>query len=721
MKRNKNRSQSDKMIIASLLLLCGVHFACAQKYEGCFRSSDHGLPVPGLAHASTPAECIEKCRSQYYMFAALMNGQQCYCVSKFGQDGPSSSCTVLCASDPDNYCGSYEAMSVYATGQQGPSPPRRILVVVEERDALRIIWQPPDIPNGNVTFYTVRAVVVKSYSSNILPPIESQIQGGATNMTTLRGLQPGTTYNISVTASNMQGTSDPAYIVAWTLIGPPDKPAMPEILERGDSTITVKLTEGHSEYGPISAYQVVVAQAGTIPPVDSLVEYSNYDSASQQGLNYYVTAQFDPSEFYRYKKFVVGDGKMIGGYYNVPLKGHYVSAQVGLAIISRIGTNVERSYSDLANNVFKRETTATNRMDTTALVLCIAITLLSILLAASILVYFVLRRRHERFHMRKLPEQQELTLQGPVYEVDNMGYIPEDIPERVNHYQELKKKVWSIPRNALSVDSHVVRRGRFGSVHTGTVLKDDGACPVTVHTIADGGLKGSDKKHMLRELDVCIRAGSMKYLAGLVGTCETTDMLYVVLELPPQILKNRLLSARSGDVFPVDRLLSISSSIAVALQYLASHKIVHSRLCARSVGLLSDWTPKLMGHGIAKYALEDVKYARWTAVECFDNQKKHQPGVIWAFGVLLWEMFSMGGTPYSSLSLDSEVEDAVTRGVRLPQLLDVTDPIYEVMSSCWRDDPEERPTFDELARLDTLSICPITAITEPYLPELELN
>lgn len=567
-------------------------------------------------------------------------------------------------------------------------------------DALVITWQPPDIPNGNVTFYTVRAVAIKTHTSNVLSPVESQIQGGASNSTILRGLQPGTKYNISIIAINTQGPSDPAYAVTWTLIGPPNKPSIPEVLERGKSTVTVMLSEGHSEYGPISAYEVIVVQAGTIPPIGPNVVYLNYDSASKQGLNYYTTAQFDPSDFHRYKRFVVGDGKMIGGYYNIPLKNHFISPQVGLVVISRIGTEVQRSYSDLANNMFKREATATSQMDSIALALCIAITILSILLGASIFLYFVLRRRHERFNMRKLPEQQELTLQGPVYEVDNMGYIPEDIPERVNHYQELKKKVWSIPRNALSIDSFVVRRGRFGTVHTGTVSKDDGSSDtVTIHTIADGALKGSDKRHMLRELDVCIRAGSMKYLAGLVGTCETSDTLYIVLESPPHILKNRLLGARSGDAFPTDRILSISTSIAVALQYLADYKIIHTRLCARSVGLTNDWTPKLMGHGIGKYSLEDVKYTRWTAIECFDRQKKHQPGVIWSFGILLWEILSMGGTPYSNLTLDSEVEDAVRQGVRLPQLLDVPDPIYEVMSSCWRDDPEERPTFDELTRL----------------------
>lgn len=81
----------------------------------------------------------------------------------------------------------------------------------------------------------------------------------------------------------------------------------------------------------------------------------------------------------------------------------------------------------------------------------------------------------------------------------------------------------------------------------------------------------------------------------------------------------------------------------------------------------------------------------------------------------------MGGTPYSNLTLESEVEEAVEKGARLPQLLDTPDPIYEVMLSCWHTDSQERPTFAELTRLDTLSICPITSITEPYVRELELH
>ncbi|KYN16207.1 Putative tyrosine-protein kinase Wsck [Trachymyrmex cornetzi] len=245
--KNRSRNHNDNRFKSLVLLR---RLLCAQKYEGCFRSSDlNKLPTSTLEHTSMPAECVKKCRSQYYMFAGLMNGQQCYCVNKFGQ--PSDSCTVNCASDSSNYCGSYKAMSIYATGYQGPSPPRRVSVTEETKDTLKITWQPPDIPNGKIISYTIRAVVEETYSSNNLSPIESQIQGGSSNMTILRGLQPGTKYHISITASNILGSSEPANTTGWTLIGPPDKPAMPKILEHGKD-MTVMLTEGHSEYGPIA-------------------------------------------------------------------------------------------------------------------------------------------------------------------------------------------------------------------------------------------------------------------------------------------------------------------------------------------------------------------------------------------------------------------------------------------------------------------------------------
>ena len=102
---------------------------------------------------------------------------------------------------------------------------------------------------------------------------------------------------------------------------------------------------------------------------------------------------------------------------------------------------------------------------------------------------------------------------------------------------------------------------------------------------------------MLRELDSCIKAGSFKYLASHVGNCEIPEILYVVFEQPMQCLKIRLLASRSGENFPHDQILKIGSCIAGALRHLSSLKIMHNCICARSIGLNNDWTPKLMGHG----------------------------------------------------------------------------------------------------------------------------
>ncbi|KZC09944.1 PREDICTED: putative tyrosine-protein kinase Wsck [Dufourea novaeangliae] len=709
------------MILLLLIFYLRTH-VLSQKYEGCFRSSvlDPDLPTLILNRASIPAECIKECRSRYYMFAGLMNGQQCFCGSNYGRKGISTSCTLPCTADPNNYCGSQEAMSIYSTGQKGPSPPRGAQIIHSRSTGLEITWEPPNISNGNIILYTLRAVVIETHASDLLPVVESQVQGGSSNNTILQGLQPGTKYNVSIVATNTQGNSEPAYISGWTLIAPPNKPNIPKVIEQTSTTITVLLSEGSSEYGPVNAYQVFVVQPSIIPPSGPSVTYYNYEKSMELGLGYYITGEFESSEFYKFKKFTVGDGKMIGGYYNAPLNSQ-MTPRIGLAAISRFQREVQFAYSDSVTNMKSYGINQSNEMDAITIVLCVAIGILGALLIASVVLYFALRRRHEKFRMTKLPEQQELTLQGPLYEVDNLAYIPEDVPERINHYQELKNKVWTIPQNALTINDTIIRRGRFGTVHTGTIEKDGKSFTVAVHNIADRLLKASDKRSMLRELDICIRASPMKYLADLVGTCETQDTLYVVLEMPTQTLKSQLLAARSGNIFPVNQILLIGSMVASALQHLENCKIVHDHLCARSIGICNDWTPKLTGHGISKYALEDLKYTRWTAVECFGNRKKHISGVIWAFGVLLWEMLSMGGTPYSNLTLDSEVEEAVERGIRLPQLLDTPDPLYEVMLSCWHTDSQERPTFAELTRLDTLSICPITAITESYVPELELN
>ncbi|KAL7299942.1 hypothetical protein TKK_0007261 [Trichogramma kaykai] len=715
------------MLFASLVLVLLVQDnALAQQSIGCFKSLslDPDLPITVARRVGTPVECIAECKARHYKFSGMMHGYQCFCGSQYGKAGPSDECKIPCVNDTTSICGSDEAINIYSTGQKGPSPPRRVKIISYSQDSLGVSWLPPDIPNGKIISYTLKAIPLRTNAQFPLLPVQSDVQGESANITTLYGLHAGTEYNITIVAFNSQGFSEEAYTVDWTHIGPPEKPPKPKIIDKTEKTITIEVPEGRSENGPLTFYHIVVVLPGVVPPKSNDIAYENYDAASRSGLGYYVTGKFDTSDYGRNKIFEVGNGKLIGGYYNAPLDMKNGQPQIGVAVESRIRGEVQYSYSDLtsSNHRSLAHGAKDSGINAANVILWVLIVLLSLILLASVLAFLMLRKRLQNVQMHRLPEQQELSLQGPSFEVDNMAYIPEDIPERVNHYQELKSKVWSIPLNALNCDVNPTKRFRFGTIHSGTVQKDNFNIPVSILKISDTQLRNSEKRKMLRELDTCIKSGSYKYLSSLVGNCETPDTLYVAFEQPTQCLKMRLLAARSGDHFPHEYILKIGACIADALRYLESLKVVHTCVCARSVGLNNDWSPKIMGHGISKHVLEDAKYARWTALECFENIKKQNgPSMVWAFGVLLWEMFSLGGTPYHNLEMDSDVEEALNRNERLQQLPDVTDPVYEVMSSCWLADPEERPTFDELIRLDTLTILPITSITEPYRPELELN
>ena len=91
-----------------------------------------------------------------------------------------------------------------------------------------------------------------------------------------------------------------------------------------------------------------------------------------------------------------------------------------------------------------------------------------------------------------------------------------------------------------------------------------------------------------------------------------------------------------------------------------------------------------------------LDYTRWTAPEAMRRRVTHK-GDVWSFGVLLWELFTLGGTPYVDVKLN-EVQTKLSRGYRLNQPRGVDTSLFQLMLHCWEMDPDERPTFEDLAR-----------------------
>ncbi|KAJ8951926.1 hypothetical protein NQ318_013592 [Aromia moschata] len=191
----------------------------------------------------------------------------------------------------------------------------------------------------------------------------------------------------------------------------------------------------------------------------------------KNGLSYYVAAELPPSDID--KVFIVGDGGYYGKYYNAPLdlKSNY---NVLLAVVSELNGIRKIAYSDAGvtgNDVIILGVNEEELGDSPAVIigLSIAIGLLSFMLIAGIIVFIILKSRVVSRRQR-LSDNQELTLQGPMIEVENSGYIHEDDHVPVNHYRNLKQKVRSIPTNQLKIEpTNLLGVGKYGRVNSGTI------------------------------------------------------------------------------------------------------------------------------------------------------------------------------------------------------------------------------------------------------------
>nr|XP_019954237.1 PREDICTED: tyrosine-protein kinase Fes/Fps-like [Paralichthys olivaceus] len=86
---------------------------------------------------------------------------------------------------------------------------------------------------------------------------------------------------------------------------------------------------------------------------------------------------------------------------------------------------------------------------------------------------------------------------------------------------------------------------------------------------------------------------------------------------------------------------------------------------------------------------------KWTAPEALNYGRYTTESDVWSFGVLLWEAFSMGMSPYTSMT-NQQTRDEVERGYRMPAPHGCPVEISRIMSSCWQYDARQRPPFKKL-------------------------
>uniref|UniRef100_A0A665VMF7 Tyrosine-protein kinase n=1 Tax=Echeneis naucrates TaxID=173247 RepID=A0A665VMF7_ECHNA len=256
--------------------------------------------------------------------------------------------------------------------------------------------------------------------------------------------------------------------------------------------------------------------------------------------------------------------------------------------------------------------------------------------------------------------------------------------------------VWEIDPHDLTFIKEL-GTGQFGVVKYG---KWQGQHDVAIKMIKEGSMSEDD---FIEEAKTMMRLRH-ENLVQLYGVCTKQRPIYIVTEfLSNGCLLTYLREGLRQHPTTV-QLLEMCKDVSEGMAYLESKQYIHRDLAARNCLVDGNGTVKVTDFGLSRYVLDDEYTSsagskfpvRWSPPEVLLYCKFSSKSDIWAYGVLMWEIYTLGRLPYERLN-NTEIVDQVSRGHRLyrPQL--ANEKVYNIMSSCWNDKAEERPTFQDLA------------------------
>uniref|UniRef100_A0AAU7YU79 receptor protein-tyrosine kinase n=1 Tax=Eriocheir sinensis TaxID=95602 RepID=A0AAU7YU79_ERISI len=249
-------------------------------------------------------------------------------------------------------------------------------------------------------------------------------------------------------------------------------------------------------------------------------------------------------------------------------------------------------------------------------------------------------------------------------------------------------------------ETSLLGQGNFGFVYKGHLYKDSEWVPVAVKRTSNV----QSREDMLIEAHLMLELKSY-HIVRAYGVMFGPDTTYLVMEYMNKRDLLRYLRQRETKL-RIEQVCDMGLQIADGMAYLASKNYVHRDLAARNCLINDDMKIKISDFGMTRiterscYHIRHSKVfpVRWLAPECFTKQRFTTQSDVWSYGIVLWEILTLGTTPYQDLSTNDKVKEMVSKGHTLKtNVQSLTNKwLADLICWCWEADGYDRPSFPDI-------------------------
>ncbi|GLV45808.1 off-track [Carabus blaptoides fortunei] len=291
-----------------------------------------------------------------------------------------------------------------------------------------------------------------------------------------------------------------------------------------------------------------------------------------------------------------------------------------------------------------------------------------------------------------------------------------------------KKSKTSYDKIALSrqnlKDMKPIGRGEFGEVmlakiaanaidkrsstaSTPTGDKEDKEMPVLVKSLTQ--TKDDEcLAEFKRELDLFHKMNH-ENVSKLLGLCRETEPHYMILEHTDWgDLKQFLIATQKGGTteLTIPQCVAVIHQLAKGMEHLSNNRLVHKDLAARNCLITSALGAKISMARMIKepYSQEYCKHLnqliplRWLPHEAVFEDEYSTKSDVYAFGVLIWEIFSQGELPLSKISDTTLIIQLKEKQLQWKSHKATPTEMQQLQEICWAESPTDRPYFIQIVQ-----------------------